>query len=85
VPTFVDRGVKNNTKYNPWMIRGIMISCQHKRELYLSMTISNDPNLKYYFKILKLLKQPKICYNKLISNSNNKTETTWSIIKTVIS
>jgi hypothetical protein len=48
--SFAKKLVKNNIKYNSWLARGIKISCQHKRELYLSMKISNDPNIKYYFK-----------------------------------
>jgi hypothetical protein len=53
------------------------------------MKISNDPNLKYYFrtysKILSNVINPgkNLHYNKLIYNSNNKIKTTWSIIKTV--
>jgi hypothetical protein len=32
------------------MIGGIKISCQHKRELCLTLGNSNDPDLKYYYK-----------------------------------
>jgi hypothetical protein len=76
-------------KYNPWMTRGIKTSCQHKRELYLSMKTSNDPNLKSYFKtyskiLSNIIRTAKNCYyNGLILNSNNKIKTYWNIIKMV--
>jgi hypothetical protein len=63
--SFPKKLVKTNTKYNPSMTRGIKILGQHKRELYLSMEISNNPNHKYYFKTYfkscpMSLMQPKI-------------------------
>jgi hypothetical protein len=69
------------------MTCGIKISCQHKRELYLTLRNSNDPDLKRYYKIYcKILSivikaAKKLHYNRLISNSNNKLKTTWNIIK----
>jgi hypothetical protein len=53
------------------------------------MKISNDPNLKNYFKIYsKILSiiiraAKKLHYDKLISNFNNKIKATWNIIKTI--
>jgi hypothetical protein len=32
-------------KYNPWITRGIRISCYNKRTLYLSCRNSNEKNL----------------------------------------
>jgi hypothetical protein len=87
--SFHKKLVKNNTKLNPWMMNGIKTSCQHKRELYLSMKIINDPNLKYDFKTYsKILSKviraaKKLHYDKLISNSKNKIKATWNIIKTI--
>jgi lipoate-protein ligase A len=71
------------------MAHGIKISCRHKRELCVTLMNSNDPNLKHYYKIYcKILSDvikaaKKLHYNRLISNSNNKMKTTWSIIKSV--
>jgi hypothetical protein len=71
------------------MTRGIRVSCQHKRELYVTLRNSNDPSLKYYYKtyckiLSSIIKAAKdLHYNRLISNSNNKVTTTWSIIKSV--
>jgi hypothetical protein len=79
----------NNMKYNPWIMRGIMTSCQHKRKLYLSMKTNIDPNLniyfKAYFKILSnvIRADKSLHYNDLIMNSNNRNKTTWNIIKRI--
>jgi hypothetical protein len=56
--SFPKKQVMAETKSNPWMTHGIKISCQHKRELYLTLRNSNDPNLKCYYKI----------YCKILSN-----------------
>jgi hypothetical protein len=37
-------------KYNPWITRGIKISCHNKRILYLNCRNSNDKNLKNRYK-----------------------------------
>jgi hypothetical protein len=71
------------------MTGGIKISCQHKRELYLTLRNSDDPNLKCYYKtyckifsnVIKAANN--VYYNRLISNSNNKMKASWSIIKSV--
>jgi hypothetical protein len=53
------------------------------------MKISNDPNVKYYFKTYSkilsniIMAAKKLHYDKLISNSNNKIKATWNIIKTI--
>jgi hypothetical protein len=63
------------------MTGGIKISCQHKRQLYLTLRNSNDPNLKYYYKtyckiLANVVKAAKnLQYNRLISNSSNKMKT----------
>jgi hypothetical protein len=38
-------------KENTWMIRGIMGSINHKRELYLNSRCSNDHGLKDFYKL----------------------------------
>jgi hypothetical protein len=69
------------------MTCGINISCQHKRELYLTLRKSNNPDLKCYYKtyckILSsvIIAAKKLHYNRLISNSNNEMKTTGNIIK----
>lgn len=71
------------------MTRGIKMSCCNKREPYLTLRNSNDPNLKGYYKTYcKILSNiiraaKKLYYNRLIYNSHNKRKTTWNIIKTV--
>jgi hypothetical protein len=86
---FPKKQVKAKTKSNPWMTRGIKISCQHKRELYLALRNSDDPNLKHYYKIYckilsNVIKAAKnLHYNRLSFNCNNKMKTTCSIIKSV--
>jgi hypothetical protein len=73
--------------YNPWITRGIRISCHNKRTLYLSCRNSNDKDLKNrykrYSKILSnVIKAAKKIYNdELISKSKNRIKTTWEIIK----
>jgi hypothetical protein len=53
------------------------------------MKTNNDPNLKLYFKadskmLSNVIRAAKILhYNGFIMNSNNKTKTTWNIIKMV--
>jgi hypothetical protein len=86
---FPKKQVKAKTKSNPWMTCGIKISCQHKRELYLALRNSNDPNLKHYYKIYckilsNVIKHAQILhYNRLSFNSNNKMKTIGSTIKWV--
>jgi len=57
-------------------------------ELYLKYRVSNNNNLKLYYrryckillsKVIKAAK--KLHYDKIIFNSKNKMETTWKIIK----
>jgi len=37
-------------RYNPWITRGIKISCQNKRILYMRCRGSNDMNLRLRYK-----------------------------------
>jgi hypothetical protein len=43
---FTKRKLHPMHKHNPWITRGIKISCYNKRTLYLSCRNSNDINLK---------------------------------------
>jgi hypothetical protein len=75
-------------RYNPWITRGMKISCHNKRILYMSCRGSIDTNLKLRYKryckiltdVIKTAKQ-KMYYNELIFKFKNKTKTTWKIIK----
>ena len=73
----------------PWITHGIKISCANKKKLYETTKYSNDPDFRlYYKKYCKTLASTietskKNYYNKLISQSSNKTKTTWNIVKTI--
>ena len=70
-----------------WLTPGIKISCINKRKLYLIQRNSNDPNLTIYYKrycriLTNVIKLAKKRYdNNILTCSNNKTKTTWNIIK----
>jgi hypothetical protein len=69
------------------MKKGIKISINYKRELYLISRNSKNPKLKQYYKLYckllsKVIKEAKILqYEKQISASYNKAKTTWNIVK----
>jgi len=79
--------VRNKCK--GWLTKGILISCRHKKDLYLLCRMSNNIVLKnFYKKYCKILTSTiqlakKLHYNELISKSENKTKTAWSIIKSL--
>ena len=74
-------------KDNKWMTKGITTSIDQKRELYLNSRSSNDPNLNKYYKLYckllhKVIKEARILqYKKHLITSQNKTKTTWNIVK----
>ena len=76
-------------KCKGWLTKGILISCRHKKHLYLLCRMSNNIVLKnFYKKYCKILTSTirlakKLHYNELISQSENKTKTAWSIIKSL--
>jgi len=78
---------KHNTK--PWISRGIIISSQHKRDLFVLCRVTKDTKLmKHYKKYTKILsdvvKSAKYkYYNQLLLNANNKSKTALNIIKSV--
>jgi hypothetical protein len=73
----------------PWLTTGIKVSCVLKREIYLLSRNLDDSELTRYYKnyckilteVIKLAKQRY--YNKLISNSDNKIKTTFSVIRSI--
>jgi cell division protein FtsI/penicillin-binding protein 2 len=70
------------------MTKGIKISINHKRVLYLISRSSKNPKLRQYYKsycklLSKVIKEAKILqYKKQILTSDNKTRTIWNIVKT---
>ncbi len=77
---------KNHLEKNQWITTGIKTSCKRKTELFQQSRISNDTNLKTYYKrYCKILSNviqsaKKLHYNRIILNSKNKITTTWKII-----
>ena len=47
---FTKSKLNSSHRYNPWIIRGIKLSCQNKRNLCMSCRESNDTNLKLRYK-----------------------------------
>ena len=84
---FTKKKLHSTHAYNPWITRGIKISCQNKRILYLNCRNKIDKNLKNqyknYCKILSnVIKAAKKMHNdELILKSKNRIKTTWGIIK----
>jgi len=80
---------QNSSKTKPWLTKGIRILCANRRKLYLTYRNSNDPNHREYYKkycqILTtvIMAAKKLHYNKFLLKSNNKTKTTWNIVKTI--
>ena len=73
----------------PWITPEIIISSQHKRNLYILCRCTKDPKLNNHYKkycrilsdVIKTAK--KRYYNNLLLTSNNKSKTSWHIIKSV--
>jgi hypothetical protein len=54
----------SNTIYKPWLTKGIKISCNQKRELYLTVRESNEIECKLHYKhyckmLSKVIKEAK--------------------------
>jgi hypothetical protein len=85
---FTKKKIIVNKKESTWITRGIKISLNHKRELYLKSKHSNDPTLKEFYqlycKILSTVTKEakKQQYDKRIIISKNKTKTIFNIVKT---
>jgi len=77
---------KDSSKIS-WLSKGIKTSINQKRELYLCSRNSNNPKLKEYCKLYckrlsKVIREAKILqYKKQILTSQNKTRTTWNIVR----
>ena len=84
---FVKKHKNLSTISKPWITRGIEISCDQKRELYLrtrdTKEIKCKVHYKQYCKILtEVIKEAKrFYYKKVITKSKNKMKTTWNIIQ----
>jgi len=69
-----------------WITNGIKISCKRKKELFVLCKITNNYNLKLYYKKYCLIltkvicKAKKLYYNNIILRSKNKMKSTWKII-----
>jgi hypothetical protein len=70
------------------MTKGIKISINHKREIYLRSRNSKNPKSKEHYKLYcklltKVTKEAKILQykKKQISTSYNKTRIIWNIVK----
>ena len=76
-------------KSKGWIMTGIITSCNRKKALYILQRKVNNYALRLYYKkycevltdIIKLAKKKH--YDKLISESQNKTKTAWNIIKSL--
>ena len=72
---------------NAWITSGIRTSCKTKRNLYLSTRSCNDPKVIWHYKnycniLRRTIREAKRRYfNEIIVNSENKTKTSWKIIK----
>ena len=72
-----------------WITPGIIISSQHKRNLFLLCRCTKDPKLNnHYEKYCRILSDvikisKKRYYNNLLLTSNNKSKTSLHIIKSV--
>ena len=85
--SFPLKKVRYKTYNKAWLTPGIKISCANKRKLFLEQRHRNDPQMTTYYKkycriltkVIKLAKQRY--YNSILTRSNNKTKTTWHIVK----
>jgi hypothetical protein len=74
---------------NKWITKGIRLSYKHKRTLYTLVKKTSDDRLKLYYTrywttsiLTRVMREAKkLYYNKLISKSENKIQSTWKIIK----
>jgi hypothetical protein len=78
---------KHNT--NPWISCGIIVSSQHKCDLYILCRATKDTKLMKYYKIYtKISDVIKVAkhkyYSQLLRKANNKSKTAWNIINSVI-
>jgi len=76
-------------KCKGWLTKGILMSCKHKKNLYLPCRTSNGIVLKRFYKkycksLTSTIQLAKTLYfNHLISQSENKTKTACNIIRSL--
>jgi hypothetical protein len=84
---FTKHNSTNNYKDNGWLTTGIRISCRRKESLFILYRTNSNYLFKSYYKTYSMILRRVIreakrkYYNQLISIANNKTKTTWNIIK----
>ena len=77
---------KFNQSHNEWITKKIKVSCKRKKELFVLCKISNNHNLKLYYKkyclvLTRVIRNAKkLHYNNIILRSKNKIKSTWKII-----
>ena len=81
--------VRKNLTKNKWITKGIKISCNNKRKLYLACRQNTNEEIKQHYQLYSkilanVIREAKtIYYNKKILKSHNKYKTTWDVIKEV--
>jgi len=84
--SFLKTYVNTKHSHNAWITKGIIISSKRKKELFTLSRISNNYNLKLYYKKYCSILTKVICNakklhcNNIILQSKNKMKTTWQII-----
>lgn len=78
--------VTRKHKTNDWITTDIWTSCKRKGILYILSKISNCPVIKsfsrYYCSTLqKVIRNAKAGYNNIISSAENKSKTSWNILR----
>jgi hypothetical protein len=85
--SFPKKKVLVSKKDTMWLTTVIRTSVKHKRELYLNSRNSNNPKLIEYYnsyskRLSKVIREAKILrYKKQMLASQNKTRTTWNIVR----
>jgi hypothetical protein len=81
--------IRKSSTNNKRITKGIKISCNNKRKLYLACRHHNNEEIKRYYRLNSnilanvIREAKKIYYSKKILRSNNKYKTTWDIIQEV--
>jgi len=84
---FLSKLKRNPFNPKPWLTQGIKTSCYNKRKLYQLSKLKKDRYFNLYFnRYSKLLKSiiktsKRKYYDYIISNSTNKTKSTWDIVR----
>jgi hypothetical protein len=76
-----------NTK--AWITSSIKIKSNIKRHLYISYKESNNPNIQTYYRVFckalsrNIVEAKRLYYDVQIKKSQNRTKTTWNIVKSL--